>query len=76
MSKWTDMQKRSSGELKREEDKVEENSWNTKWDIKTEMEKLKKEQIKLSTSLSDLRRELDKFKWNKSKNYTKCNYKI
>ena len=76
MSKWTDMQKRSSGELQREEDKVEENSWNTKWDIKTEMEKLKKEQIKLSTSLSDLRRELDKFKWNKSKNYTKCNYKI
>jgi len=39
------------------------------------MEKLKKEQIKLNSSISDLRRELDKFSWDK-KRYSKCNYKI
>lgn len=83
MSIWTDMEKRSSGELLRKEDEVkkeEENSWNitSKWEwgiVGDEIQRLKKEQVKLSKSLTDLRRELDKFQWNKSRNYVKCNYK-
>lgn len=83
MSIWTDMQKRSSGELLRREDEVkkeEENSWEvtSKWEwgiVGDEIQRLKKEQVKLSKNLSDLRRELDKFQWNKGKNYVKCNYK-
>ena len=83
MSIWTDMQKRSSGELLRREDEVkkeEENSWQdtSKWEwgiVGNEIQRLKKEQVKLSKSLTDLRRELDKFQWNKSRNYVKCNYK-
>lgn len=77
------MEKRSSGELLRKEDEVkkeEENSWNitSKWEwgiVGDEIQRLKKEQVKLSKSLTDLRRELDKFQWNKSRNYVKCNYK-
>ena len=73
MSRWTDIEKRSSGELQREEDKFEEeNSWNTEWSFSESMEELKKQQIKLSKSISDLRREMNKFRWN----YTKCNYKL
>lgn len=87
MSIWTDMQKRSSGELYRREDEVkkeEENAWQessydtSKWRLDIvgdEIQRLKKEQVKLSKNLSDLRRELDKFQWNKNKNYVKCNYK-
>lgn len=86
MSIWTDMQKRSSGELFRREDEVkeEENAWQeesydtSKWQwgiVGDEIQRLKKEQVKLSKNLSDLRRELDKFQWNKSKNYVKCYYK-
>ncbi len=83
MSIWTDMQKRSSGELLRKEDEVkkdEENAWqeSSKWRLDIvgdEIQRLKKEQVKLSKNLSDLRRELDKFQWNKNKNYVKCNYK-
>lgn len=86
MSIWTDMEKRSSGELLRKEDEVkkeEENSWQESYDtskwrldiVGDEIQRLKKEQVKLSKSLTDLRRELDKFQWNKSRNYVKCNYK-
>ena len=79
MSVWNDIRKRGLGkEIKKEDVVEEENSWESKWEwnIKPEIERLKKEQVKLSTSISDLRRELDKFKWNKTKNYIKCNYKI
>jgi predicted nucleic acid-binding Zn-ribbon protein len=76
MSVWADIRKRGIGAEIKKEDKVEEeNSWNTKWDIKIEMEKLNKQYIKLNSSISDLRRELDKFSWDK-KRYSKCNYKI
>lgn len=76
MSVWADIRKRGIGVETKKEDKVEEeNSWNTKWDIKIEMEKLNKQYIKLNSSISDLRRELDKFSWDK-KRYSKCNYKI
>jgi hypothetical protein len=76
MGIWNDIRRRGIGVDIKNEDKVEEeNSWNTKWDINIAMEKLKKEQIKLNSSISDLRRELDKFSWDK-KRYTKCNYKI
>ncbi len=76
MSVWADIRKRGIGAEIKKEDKVEEeNSWNTKQDIKIEMEKLNKQYIKLNSSISDLRRELDKFSWDK-KRYSKCNYKI
>ena len=83
MSVWGEIRKRGLGkEIKKEDVVEEENSWeskwewNTNWNLKPEIERLKKEQVKLSTSISDLRRELDKFKWKKTKNYVKCNYKI
>ena len=76
MSVWADIRKRGIGAEIKKEDKVEEeNSWNTKWSLIESIENLKKEQIKLNTSISDLRRELDKFSWDK-KRYVKCNYKI
>ena len=75
MSVWADIRKRGIGAEIKKEDKVEENYLYTKWSLIESIEKLKKEQIKLNTNISDLRRELDKFSWDK-KRYTKCNYKI
>lgn len=78
MSVWADIHNRSLGKQIRKEDqvKVEERSENL-WqiDFSDAMERLKKEQIKLNKSVSDLRRELDKFRWDKNRNYIKCNYK-
>lgn len=76
MSVWADIRKRGIGvEIKKEDKVEEENSWNTKWSLIESIEKLKKEQIKLNTSISDFRRELDKFSWDK-KRYVKCNYRV
>lgn len=78
MSIWFDIHKRSNGLQERKEDiiKDEDNSW-VFYDpdiIKKMTEDLKKEQVKLSASISDLRRKLNKFTWN-NKKYIKCNYK-
>lgn len=79
MSIWFDIHKRSNGLQERKEDiiKDEDNSW-VFYDpdiIKKMTEDLKKEQVKLSTSISDLRRELDKFTWY-NKKYNKCKYDL
>lgn len=86
MSIWADIQARSAGITKRKEDEFveEENLWNFgevlsgvttgTTDISKSIKKLKNEQIKLGTKLTDLRREFDKFRWHKCK--TKCNYII
>jgi len=76
MSVWTDIHNRSLGKQVRKEDKVESNVENH-WEINFNdaMERLKKEQIKLNKSVSDLRRELDSFRWDKNRNYIKCKYK-
>jgi hypothetical protein len=86
MSIWADIQARSAGITKRKEDEFveEENLWNfgevlsgvttDMTDISRSIKKLKNEQIKLGTKITDLRREIDKFRWHKCK--TKCNYII
>jgi hypothetical protein len=89
MSIWADIQARSAGITKRKEDEFveEENLWNfgevlsgvtpgpENWtDLSKSIKKLKNEQIKLGTKITDLRREIDKFRWHKCK--TKCNYII
>lgn len=84
MSVWGDIRRRGNGqEIKKEDVVEEENAWGDKslWEwnsfiIKSEIDILKKEQVKLNRSLTDLRRELDSFNWNKKKNYVKCNYKL
>ena len=79
MSIWADIQARSAGITKRKEDEfvdkeiiwVEIDAAKRNLGLfKSEIEKLQKQQIKLSNSI----RELGKFKWDKSK--TKCNYTI
>lgn len=89
MSIWSDIRKRANGSAIKKEDVVdEENLWNcgevlssvttsvyiSESDISKSVKKLKNMQIKTGTKLTNLQRELDKFRWHKCK--TKCNYNI